>query len=266
MSLIEQDPFLSQVPPRFLSKVTNYSSKKFRDVGVVVKGHIRDRETLFTNLLGFARRNGLSIADPICGLLLVTPVNEQLRGQTWLRLRKVEVLEWLFRSGAGCHHIFHLFTHDTESFFVGSNQTRNGRPESPAAIHFREKVKEALLPDETLELHWGRVSILGPEESYRIHLNWEGCGRNAEFTADFRDPACLIVRHKRIPARVMWRRGLVGGIDPSAPIGMFDPRIVALIPDPVDRYASLCLFNHKLTERVPREIVEELRRRIPQVD
>ena len=42
---------------------------------------------------------------------------------------------------------------------------------------------------------------------------------------------------------------------------MFDPRVVACIPDLADRYASLALFNHKLTKRVPRDVVEELKRK-----
>ena len=47
--------------------------------------------------------------------------------------------------------------------------------------------------------------------------------------------------------------------DEGFPVGMFDPRVVACIPDPADRYASLALFNHKLTKRVPRDVDRGLR-------
>ena len=42
-------------------------------------------------------------------------------------------------------------------------------------------------------------------------------------------------------------------------VGMWHPVVVHAIPDPVDRFASLRLVNHRLTKRVPREVVEELK-------
>lgn len=40
---------------------------------------------------------------------------------------------------------------------------------------------------------------------------------------------------------------------------MTHPVVMECIPDPADRYASLYFCNGKLIDRVPREVVEELK-------
>ena len=257
MAQIRQDPVLSRMPEWAFSEVSNWKDNQNRSYGIVVMAHVRDRENLFKALLGFARKNGLSIADPMFGLILVTPSDEAVRNKTWMRLRRIDVLDWILRtSKPRPNTCFSLCEHGAETFYSFLSGGWYGKPTSDAAIAFRDTLKEARFPDERLELFRGRVVIAGPNGAYRIHFNWEGCGKNAGCTADFTDPACPIVPLGRISIRLLRKRVVEFKTIPS---GMFDPRVVERIPDPVDRYASLVLGNRKLTDRVPREIIAELK-------
>lgn len=260
MAEIWQDPVLSQLPDWAFAKECHLFNGQMRTCGIVVRSHVRDREKLFAALLVFARRNGLSIADPCFGFLLITPQDDSIRERTWMRLRRMDILDWIKQTtkpGPSC--LFSLGEHKAESFYVLVGGGRYGKPQSKMALRFREVLKEALYPDENLELFRGRVVIAGPNEAYRIHFNFEGCGKHAGFTADFRDPSCPIVPLGRISIRML--RHQMRCARNSPPPGMFDPRIMERIPDPADRYASLLLKNHKLFRRVPRAIIEELKNR-----
>ena len=248
-------PVLSRVFDQQTSTV-RYSgeSEQTKVVGFVVKCHVRDRETIFAALLEFARKHGLSIADPCFGLLLLTSEREDIRGLTWLRLRRQQVIDWFSQMvkqvGISC-----LGHHEAEDYYVVVHGRKSGTAASSSAIRFHDSVKEVLFPDEMLEFHSGRIVLVGPGGIYKIHFNWESCGKNAEWTADFREPDCPLVLLRRISIRQLRR---LYPSEAGFPVGMFDPRVVDCIPDPADRYASLALFNHKLTKRVPRNVVEEL--------
>ena len=252
-----RDPVLSQLPDWAFAEVRDYPKDNSRTCGVVVRSHVRNREILFAALLGFARRHGLSIADPTFGFLLITPQDDSLRERTWMRLRRIDILDWIrqtTRLGPSC--LYALGEYGAESFYVLVGGGRYGKPESKMALRFRDALKDALYPDEQLELFRGRVVIAGPNEAYRIHFNWEGCGKHSGWTADFTDSECPIVPLGRISIRMLKKR--VGEFK-AFPIGMFDPRIMEMIPDPADRYASLALGNHKLAKRIPREVLEEFK-------
>lgn len=257
MAKIWQDPVLSRMPKWAFSDVRDWVGDRFLSYGIVVMAHVRNRENLFSALLGFARKNGLSMADPVFGLLLVTPPDETVRNKTWMRLRRIDVLDWLLRTAKprpkAC---FSLCKHGAEAFYAFVAGGRFGNPTSDAAIAFRDTLKEALFPDERLELFRGRIVIAGPNGAYRIHFNWEWGGKHAEFTADFTDSACPIVPLGRISTWLLHKRVVKFETTPS---GMFDTRVMERIPDPVDRYASLVLGNRKLADRVPREIIAGLK-------
>lgn len=252
------DAVLSRIPVHGLSRVwVRGTADTSFEAGLVVKCHVRDRENMFAALLGFARKHGLSIADPCFGLILLTSEREDIRGPTWLRLRRQQVTEWFSQTNSKVGLIC-LGTHLAEDYYVAVHGRRSGTVASSSAVRFRETVKETLFPDEKLEFHRGRIVLVGPGGAYKIHFDWEGCGKTAEWTADFREPDCPIVPLGRMSARLLRKRRCR---DRGFPVGMFDPRVVACIPDPADRYASLALFNHKLTKRVPRDVVEELKRK-----
>lgn len=257
MGAIWQDPVLSKLPKWAFSEVFDWrdGERERHSVGVVVKQHVRYRENLFAALLGFARKNGLSIADPHLGLLLLTPATAVARNPAWMRLRKIDILDWLLKTlHPGPSGLLSLCEQNAESFFAFVAGGRYGVPAGKTAVSFRNALKESLYPDERLELFRGRVVVAGPDGSYRIHFNWEGCGKHSGWTADFSDPACPIVPLLRISTRLLKKQA--GGLK-AVPPGMFDPRIVERIPDPADRYASLVLGNRKLRDRVPRAILEE---------
>ena len=259
-TVLAEDPVLSRLPACRFSEEWHYGSEtpsRRHDMGLVVKCHVRDRENMFAALLGFARKHGLSIADPCFGLILLTSEREDIRGSTWLRLRRQQVTEWFSQTNSKVGLIC-LGTHLAEDYYVAVHGPRYGTVTSSSAVRFRETVKETLFPDEKLEFHQGRIVLVGPGGAYKIHFDWEGCGKNAGWTADFRDADCPIIPLGRISARMLRRKY---SRDRGFPVGMFDPRVVACIPDPGDRYASLALFNHKLTKRVPRDVVEELKRK-----
>ena len=255
MAEIWQDPFLSQLPDWAFAEERLLINGQMRTCGIVVRSHVRNRENLFAALLGFARRKGLSIADPCFGFLLITPQDDSIRERTWMRLRRIDILDWIQQTAKpspSC--LFSLGEHDAESFYVLVGDARYGKPQSKMALYFREALKEALYPDEHLELFRGRIAIAGPNEAYRIHFNWEGCGKHSGWTADFTDPESPIVPLGRISIRMLKKHVEELKV---FPLGMFDPRIMERIPDPVDRYASLALWNHKLTKRIPREVLDD---------
>ncbi len=165
----------------------------------------------------------------------------------------------LTRLAAALHEIVpcRLFKSEmNEAFYaVVWGRRYSGRPSEQSAVAFMNALRDNLEPDERLELNCGRIVIVGPDNAYRIHFNFEGCGKHAGFTADFRDPSCPIVTLGRISMRMLRRQ--VGCPD-APPAGMFNPDIIACIPDPVDRYASLLLNNQKLAKRIPKTLREEL--------
>ncbi len=261
MAEIWQDPVLSQLPDWAFAEERHWINGQMRTCGIVVKSHVRDRENLFATLLGFARRNGLSIADPSFGFLLITPQNDSIRERTWMRLRRIDILDWIKQTTKpGPSRLFSLGEHNAESFYALVGGGCYGKPQSKMALRFREALKEALFPDEHLELFRGRVVIAGPNEAYRIHFNWEGCGKQSGWTADFTDPEAPIVPLGRISIRMLKKHVVEFK---RFPPGMFDPRIMERIPDPADRYASLALWNHKLTKRIPREILDDYKTQPP---
>jgi len=175
---------------------------------------------------------------------------------TFINIRKAPILSRLI-SALPRMMTFRLFKPvAAECFYVVVlGQRYGGKPSASPAIRFMDVLRESLLPTEHLEFHNGRIVLVGISGTYRLHFNFEGYGKHAGWTADFRDPACPIVPLRRISIRMLRKQK---GHSDTPPRGMFDPRIIACIPDPADRYASLLLGNHKLTERVPREILEEV--------
>ncbi len=251
------DPVLSQLPERFISTVHSYSTQTSHQAGLVIKCHVHDREKVFAALLLLARKHGFSIADPCFGLLLLTSADETARGQTWLRLRRIQIVDWFSQMAEGVW-LMCLGHHGSEDYYIAVHGRRDGKTSSVSAIRFRSSLENVLYPDEHLEFHRKRVVIVGPGEAYKIHFNWESCGKHAGWTADFRHPDCPIIPLGRISARMLRKRY---GRENGFPVGMFDSRIVESIPDPADRYAYLALFNHKLKKSVPRDVMEELERK-----
>lgn len=184
-----------------------------------------------------------------------TPSTATAAAQSPLRIRRRQIMAHVNFSGSDFMPI-RLFDSGSESFYVVVQRGRYGKLSESSANRFRELLSSELDAGEYLELHLGRIVICGQNGAYRIHFNFEGCGKHAGFTADFRDPSCPIVKLGRISIRML--RHQVRCARNSPPPGMFDPRIMERIPDPADRYASLLLKNHKLFRRVPRAIIEEL--------
>lgn len=222
-------------------------------LGMVVRWTGRDREEVFGALLDVARELGWSIADPLFGVVLATPPEADRRAEWWLKGRRQQLTAWLFSQGG--IWIVALPSGETETRYAVVNAERYGKPTPEQAAGFRSALKKGLFPDETLELHRGRVTVAGPGGAYRIQFDWEGNGKHSRFTVDFRGEGCPIVELGRSPA-VMAKR------TPSArslvAVGMEHPVVAKCIPDPADRYASLHFCNRKLTKRVPREINEKL--------
>lgn len=222
-------------------------------LGMVVRWKERDREEVFGALLDVARELGLSIADPLLGVVLATPPEAERRAEWWLKGRRQQLTAWLFSQGG--IGIVALPGGETEARYAVVNAERYGKPTSDQATGFLSVLKKGLFPDETLELHRGWVTVAGPGGVYRIQFDWEGNGKHARFTADFREEGCPIVEFGRSSA-VMAKR------TPSArslvEAGMEHPVVADCIPDPADRYASLHFGNRKLTKRVPREVIDEL--------
>lgn len=223
-------------------------------VGATVKAPVRERERLFCALLGLAQRYGFSLADPLFGLLWASPVEEERRPIVWMRGRWPLILDEFQRCGR--RQIFALPHGQTESFYVVVEKPCSGKPTSERALRFREDLGRCLWPGERLVAFAGRLALEGPDGAYRIHFNWEDNGKHASWTADFREPECPVIPTHRSPIRMLLRtpsaRSLVA-------VGMEHPVVAECIPDPADRHASLYFCNRKLTKRVPREVVEELK-------
>ncbi len=251
------DPVLSQLPERCISTVHSYSTQTSHEAGLVIKCHVHDREEVFAALLGLARKHGLSIADPCFGLLLLTSADETARGQTWLRLRRIQIVDWFSQMVKGVQ-LMCLGHYGSEDFYIAVHGHGDGKTTSMSAIRFRCTLEDVLYPDEHLECHRRRVVIVGPGEAYKIHFNWESCGKHAGWSADFQHPDCPVIPLGRISARMLRKKY---SRENGFPVGMFDPRITENIPDPASRYAYLALFNHKLKKSVPRDVLEELERK-----
>lgn len=171
--------------------------------------------------------------------------------------RRLQLLDNLQRYGH--RRIFALPHTGTESFYVVTEGTRDKKPVPGRAVRFREQLQRCLSPGERLVPFAGRLVVEGPDGSYRFHFNWEGNGKHASWTADFREADCPIIPTRRSPIRMLRKTPSVRSL---AEVGMAHPVVVECIPDPGDRYASLYFCNRKLTDRVPREVVEELKAKV----
>lgn len=179
---------------------------------------------------------------------------EDVRASVWLKERRPSLLDALQRLGGRL--VFALPSVALESFYVVVDASRYGKPESKRAMLFREELGRCLWPGERLVPFAGRLVVEGPKDTYRFHFNWEGNGKHAAWTADFREPECPIIPTRRSSMRMILRTPSPRSL---AEVGMAHPVVVECIPDPADRYASLHYCNRKLTGRVPREVVEELK-------
>lgn len=222
-----------------------------RIVGIVARAEDGGENTLFGALLKVARLSGLSIAVPEHGLLLGTPEAPEERAEAWMQLRKKMLLEQF--QAAGSLDYFPLWKSETEWCFIVfcSSWGQGG-----SARELCNQARSARYPDEQLECHVGWFSIVGPGEAYRFLFNWEVRGNHAMWIPDFREPDCpMVLSHRaayRMALRAPQERSLVE-------VGLFHPTVVECIPGPLDRFVSLRLANHRLTERVPREVVEALK-------
>lgn len=227
--------------------------KHHETVGVVVKLPVQERERLFAAVLDAAFRQGFSLVDPLFGVLLATPAEKELRPGMWLKCRRHQILDEVQRYGK--RKIYALPHTLSESFYVVLECRRYGKPVAVRALCLKENLLHCLWPGERLVPHLGRLVVEGPGGAYRLHFDWEGNGKHAAWTTDFRDPACPIVPTKRSPHRMVRRTPSPRSL---AAVGMGHPVVVACIPDPADRYASLHFRNRKLLRRVPREVIAAL--------
>lgn len=223
-------------------------------LGATVKMPIEERDRLFAALLGVAQRHGFSLADPLFGVLWATPAEEARRGGIWLRSRRSWLMDDLQRRGH--RRFFALLRAEAEAFYiVEDGGKRCGKPKAEKAASFREHLARALWPGERLVPFPGRLIVEGLGGSYRFHFNWEGNGKHARFTADFRESECPIAELGRssihMLRRTPSRRSLVD-------VGMEHPAVVELVPDPAERYTMLYFANRKLRKRLPKALVEEL--------
>lgn len=230
-------------------------SNEGRIVGIVAQAEEGGEKALFGALLGVARARGLSIAAPERGLLLGTPEEPEKRAEAWMTLRKREIIPQIQKAKG--FDVLPLGRTATELCFVVlvSEMTLwwegNGRPS-----RLLELVTNALYPDERLECHLGWLSVVGPNGVYRLNFNWEVRGKHDPRIPDFRKPGCPMVRVRRATYRMSLRASQEKSL---VEVGLFHPAVVECIPDPLDRFVSLRLANHRLTDRVPREVVEELK-------
>ena len=253
---LKSDPWLGGFPYWFWEEKRRYNSSanKFETVGIIVKRPIQERERLLAALLGVAQTHGLSLADPLFGLLWMSPAEEERRANVWMKGRRPLLLDDLQRLGR--RQFFALSHTSTESFYVVVDASRYGKPESKRAMQFREELGRFLWPGERLVPFAGRLVVEGPEGAYRFHFNWEGNGKHASWTADFREPECPIIPTRRSSMRMLLRTPSPHSL---VEVGMLHPVVAECIPDPADRYTSLYFCNRKLLDRVPREVVEQLK-------
>jgi hypothetical protein len=226
-------------------------TKEGRPVGIVARAEEGVEKALFGALLGVARSRGLSIAAPERGLLLGTPDEPEKRAGAWLTLRKGMLLDRLQRAG-GLE--FRLFAQTKQELcYIAFRFPVQAKG---SAIDFVEFARAELWPDEKLECHVGWLSVVGPDGAYRLNVNWEDWGKHSQWIPDFSGPGVSVVLSHRasylMALRAPREKSLVE-------VGLFHPAVVVCIPDPVDRFVSLRLANHRLTERVPREVVEALK-------
>lgn len=171
----------------------------------------------------------------------------------WLAKRRGQLAEWLRNEGK--YHVFRLPRGVEEARYVIVDSWQCGKPTAARAVRFRELLKSQLLPGESLELHRGWVTVSGPGGEGHMQISWEGNGKHACFTADFRELGCPIVELGRSSIRLATqtrsKRSLVA-------VGMENPTVVELVPDPAERYTLLHFANRKLRKRLPRALVEEL--------
>lgn len=179
---------------------------------------------------------------------------EEVRPGVWMEARRPSLLDALQRLRGRL--FFALPRLAAESFYVVVDTSRSGKPESKRAVKFREELGGCLWPGERIVPFAGRLVVEGPGSAYRFHFNWEGNGKHAAWTADFREPECPIIPTRRSSMRMILRTPSPRSL---TEVGMAHPVVVECIPDPADRYASLHFCNRKLTSRVPQEVVEELK-------
>lgn len=224
-------------------------------LGIIARCHIRHREKILEGLVEVARKLGLSIADPFYGVLLLTAPDADRRAECWMKCRRAQLTEWLLRQGG--RQCFALPRTTVEARYVVVDHPHGyGRPVSAQAGRFRAVVRKGLFPGETLEPHRGWVTVKGPDGCYKIQLSWEGNGKHARFTADFREVGCPIIELGRSSVRMARRTESVRSL---VAVGMEQPTVMELVPDPAERYMLLYFANRKLEKRLPRALVEELK-------
>lgn len=229
-------------------------SEERRMIDIVARTEECGQKAVVEALLAAARAQGLSIAIPECGKLPGTPEKEGRREGVLLRLRRPRLMDDLQRQGKW--QFFSLLRTEKEVFYVVVEGYHSyGKPKAERATSFREHLTRVLWPGERIIPFQGRLVVEGPGGAYRFHFNWEGNGKHARFTADFREPECPIVELGRSSIRMLRRtpsqRSLVE-------VGMSNPAVVELVPDPAERYTLLHFANRKLRKRLPRALVEEL--------
>lgn len=216
--------------------------------------HVRDRERLFAAVLDVAFRCGFSVVDPLFGVLLFSAAEEERRPGIWMKCRRQHMLGELTQCGG--RQFFALPHAPADSFYVAVACGRYGKPSSASAIRFKEDIARCLWPGERLVPFEGRLAVEGPGGAYRIHFNWEGNGKHASWTADFREAACPIVPTHRSSMRLLRRTPSARSLVET---GMAHPAVVERVPDPAERYTLLHFANRKLEKRLPRALVEELK-------
>lgn len=137
---------------------------------------------------------------------------EEVQAGVLMKERRPSLLDALQRLGGRL--VFALPHVAMESFYVVVEARRYGRPESKRAVQFREELGRCLWSGERLVPFAGRLVVEGQKGAYRFHFNWEGNGKRAAWTADFREPECPIIPTHRssmrmilkIPLHVLWQR------------------------------------------------------------
>ena len=205
-----------------------------RPVGIVARSVTGGEKALFGALLGVARSRGLSIAAPERGLLLGTPEEPEKRAEAWMALRKKDLV-FQMQKARGLDYLPLGRTVAEWSYVVLPSSIDFRSEETGRPDRFLELAKHALYPDELLVCHPGWLSVQGPNGVYRVNFNWEVRGKHDPRIPDFREPGCPMMHVRRATYRMALRA----------------PKEKSLV--------DLRLANHRLTERVPHEVVEELK-------
>lgn len=259
--LLNRDPLLAGLPAHATETkwrcgpIGKDGRRVVEDVGVTVKIPVQERERLFGALLGVAQKHGLSLADPLFGVLWATPAEEERRANVWMRVRRPQLLDDLERRRGRQFCAFHRAESEM-CYGVVEVERHFGKASPEEARRFRGDLRRCLWPGERMVPFPGRLVVEGPGGVYRFHFNWEGCGNHAQFTADFREEGCPIVELGRSSMGMLRRtpsaRSLVA-------VGMEHPAVAELVPDPAERYTMLHFANRKLEKRLPRALVAELK-------